>query len=116
MAAHLVCVHAREWAVIDAVLDNAINYAVGQGDRFAVRQGREVRRAARNQLPLVGGNWPPMDLVISLTLDDLQWRLVAEAARSSLARSHDPDDSSTAILAAGLAAITESVVELRPGE
>lgn len=74
----------RIWAGIDAEVDNAVSSAAEEGDEATVQQGQRIRQAGWDQVPWVGGAWPPRDQVIPIRLDQADWTFAADKARRSI--------------------------------
>jgi hypothetical protein len=67
---------ARQWATIDATMDNAVHAAI---DDFADHsQAMAIREAGWEQVPWVGEakQWPPDEQMIGIALRREQWDLV----------------------------------------
>jgi hypothetical protein len=67
---------ARQWATIDARMDNVVSHAIDSDDEQAVQVGTAIREAGWDQAPWVEGEWPPMEQVVTITLSLPQWRFV----------------------------------------
>ena len=101
---------ARTWSGIDADADNAADIAVTNGDDDTERVARAIRRAGRDQVPWVDGNWPPMDQVISIQLTRAQWQFVAERARRGIVTYDLLRDERSAQLARDTLAVIEAAL------
>jgi hypothetical protein len=67
---------ARQWATIDADMDNAVSDAIDAGDDRSAELGTAIRKAGWDQVPWVEGDWPLMEQVITITLSAAQWQFV----------------------------------------
>lgn len=77
---------ARQWATIDARMDNVVSNAIDFDDEQAVQVGTAIRRAGWDQVPWIEGEWPPMEQVITITLSLPQWRFVATELTEAILR------------------------------
>ena len=69
---------ARQWATIDAVMDNVSHNA---RDSFEDPEpAHAIREAGWQQVPWVGPDrqWPPMEQVITIVLRRYQWQLALD--------------------------------------
>ena len=69
---------ARQWATIDATMDNAAHSA---RDSFEdAEPAHAIREARWQQVPWVGQNrrWPPMEQVLTISLRRDQWQLALQ--------------------------------------
>lgn len=76
---------AREWATVDATVDNVVAVAAVELDEVTVTRGRAIRQAGWDQVPWVDGDWPPMEQNITIDLRDDQWRWTVVQLRQSCA-------------------------------
>ena len=69
---------ARQWATIDAAMDNAAHNARDSFEDPGPAHG--VREAGWQQVPWVGQDrqWPPMDQVLTISLRRDQWELALD--------------------------------------
>ena len=69
---------ARQWATIDAAMDNAAHNARDSFEDPEPAHG--VREAGWQQVPWVGQDrqWPPMDQVLTISLRRDQWELALD--------------------------------------
>jgi hypothetical protein len=71
---------ARQWATVDAIMDNAAKSAV---DVYSSdpEPARALRQAGWDQVPWVGERreWPPMDQVLTIRLRRDQWEFALAA-------------------------------------
>jgi len=77
---------ARQWATIDAGMDNAVSNAIDFLDDRSVEIGGSVRQAGWDQVPWIEGEWPPMEQVITIALSASQWRFVITDLDDSVRR------------------------------
>lgn len=65
---------ARQWATIDATIDNVVAVAVvDPDDEDTVARGRAIRQVGWDQVPWVDGELPPMKQEIAIRLTRAQW-------------------------------------------
>jgi hypothetical protein len=83
VALHLT---ARQWATVDAAMDNAARAAIDEYDDAG--PAVNIREAGWAQIPRVGeaSNWPPMNQLITIALRRDQWDLVVTALLGTEAR------------------------------
>lgn len=79
MADPLVQLTARQWATIDACMDNAVKNAIDAASDPEPAQA--IRQAGWDQAPWVGQGrqWPPMEQVLTIRLRRDQWQLALDA-------------------------------------
>jgi hypothetical protein len=99
---------ARIWAGIDAGADNVVSLAAVNGDEQALRIGKAIREAGRDQVPWVNGKWPPLDQIISIRLTRAQWLFAADDARKSIAICEVLHDEESAQLRRDALAVIEA--------
>jgi hypothetical protein len=77
---------ARQWATIDATLDNSEQNAIDSGDDPA--RASVIRHAGWDQVPWVGPEkaWPPDDSVVVISLRRTQWDHALAEVRLSASR------------------------------
>jgi len=93
-----VTLTARQWATIDATMDNAVHAAID--DYLDHAPAMEIREAGWAQVPWVGAEkqWPPDGQLISIELSDDQWDLVfAELASSDASYVRLGDEAGRAL-------------------
>jgi hypothetical protein len=99
---------ARIWAGIDAGADNVVSLAAVDGDEQALRIGKAIRAAGRDQVPWVNGEWPPLEQIISIRLTRAQWLFAADVARRGIAISEELHDEVSAQLCRDALAVIEA--------
>jgi hypothetical protein len=74
---------ARQWATIDAIMDNAAQSAIDLGADNERQMA--IRQAGWDQVPWVGENkqWPPDDQVITIDLTTDQWLIALSELEAS---------------------------------
>jgi hypothetical protein len=70
---------ARQWATVDATMDNAAQAAIDEYEDDALPVS--VREAGWAQVPWIGDDrsWPPDERIITIVLSREQWDLVVTA-------------------------------------
>jgi hypothetical protein len=70
---------ARQWATVDATMDNAAQAAIDRYEDDALPVS--IREAGWAQVPWVGDDrsWPPDEQIITIALSREQWDLVVTA-------------------------------------
>ena len=72
---------ARQWATVDACMDNLVSIAVVKGEDVSLP--RSIRQAGWDQIPWVGESrlWPPMAQLVTIDLSLEQWQLAVSRLR-----------------------------------
>src|SRR4051812_11325598 len=89
---------ARVWSGTDGDMDNASQSAFEDGEEDLGFEGVAIREAGGAQVPSAGGQWPPDDQIVAITLSRAQWSYVLAESKSSTPKYERLGDQDSAEL------------------